>query len=299
MEGQQIGAVRAVTERSRVDTVEPVLPHGHLLPTLQEYVMSTVVPPHALHGSGPHKVLALHGWFSDRSSYLPLFPYVDTERFAWAAMDQRGYGEARELPGPYTTERIARDALALADHLGWSTFSVIGHSMGGKAAQHVVALAPDRVRALVGISPVPASGAGLSDATWEFFASAADDPAVRRAIISTTTGDRLPGPWLDHMVRLSLANSTRDALAGYFPDWAGTDLSPLVRGSAVPALAVAGAHDPALSPDVMRATWLQHFPRATLTVLPDAGHYAIDEAPLALLAHIENFLAPLTPAMGG
>ncbi|MEU5979157.1 alpha/beta hydrolase [Streptomyces sp. NPDC047315] len=260
--------------------------------------MGTVAPPHTLHGSGPHNILALHGWFSDRSSYLPLFPYVDTDRFTWAAMDQRGYGEAREVPGPYTTERIARDALALADHLGWTTFSLIGHSMGGKAAQHALALAPDRVRALVGISPVPASGAGLDDATQQFFSSAADDPAVRRAIINTTTGDRLPGPWLDHMVRQSLANSTRDAFAAYFPDWSGTDLTQLVQGNSVPALAIAGAHDPALSPDAMRATWLQHYPHATLTVLPDAGHYAIDETPLALLAHIETFLAPLTDAVG-
>ncbi|MEU5161101.1 alpha/beta hydrolase [Streptomyces sp. NPDC020875] len=261
--------------------------------------MRNAVAPHTLHGSGRHGVIALHGWFSDRSSYLPLFPYLDTGGFTWAAMDQRGYGEARGLPGPYTTERIARDALALAGHLGWDTFSLVGHSMGGKAAQHVLALAPDRVRALVGISPVPASGAGLDDAARRFFASAADDPDARRAIISTTTGDRLPGPWLDHMVRLSLANSDREAFAAYLPDWAGEDFSPLVRGSSVPALALAGAHDPAISADALRATWLRHYPRGTLDVLPDTGHYAIDETPLALLARIENFLAPFTPGTNG
>ncbi|WP_306430820.1 alpha/beta fold hydrolase [Streptomyces sp. 2R] len=53
---------------------------------------------------------------------------------------------------------MAEDALALADGLGWESFSLVGHSMGGKAAQQVLAQAPRRVRKLVGLArspPVP------------------------------------------------------------------------------------------------------------------------------------------------
>ncbi|MFG2730372.1 alpha/beta fold hydrolase [Streptomyces canus] len=259
--------------------------------------MSPIVLPHTIHGSGPHRVIALHGWFGDRTSYAPLLDYADGERFTYVAVDQRGYGDAQHLQGDYTTAEVAGDVLATADQLGWDTFSLIGHSMGGKVAQHVLALAPERVRSLVGISPVPASGTGFDEGQWAFFGSAVDDPAVRRAIISRTTGDRLPAAWLDAMVRYSQTCSTREAFSAYLKDWAGTDFHPQVKDSPVPALAVAGAHDPELSADVMRATWMTWFPNSTLHVLPDAGHYGMDETPLALLAAVEGFLTGAdTPA---
>ena len=53
---------------------------------------------------------------------------------------------------------------------------------------------------------------------------------------------------------------------------------------------IVGAHDLALSADVMRATWLQWYPNAVLEVLPDAGHYPMDEAPIALTTIVERFL---------
>ncbi|MFD0591794.1 alpha/beta fold hydrolase [Catellatospora coxensis] len=40
----------------------------------------------------------------------------------------------------------------------------------------------------------------------------------------------------------------------------------------------------------MRATWLRWYPNAELSVLADAGHYPMEETPLALVAVIEKFL---------
>ncbi len=53
---------------------------------------------------------------------------------------------------------------------------------------------------------------------------------------------------------------------------------------------MAGALDPALSPDVVRRTWMSWYPRASLTVLRGAGHYAMDETPLDLIRTVEDFL---------
>ncbi|GJP48367.1 hypothetical protein CLOM_g7663 [Closterium sp. NIES-68] len=58
----------------------------------------------------------------------------------------------------YTTEIMARDVLHLADHLGWSHFHVVGHSMGGMIASKVAATAPHRVKSLALIS---VSGGGF------------------------------------------------------------------------------------------------------------------------------------------
>ncbi|MFD9422602.1 MULTISPECIES: alpha/beta fold hydrolase [unclassified Streptomyces] len=248
------------------------------------------VLPHVLHGDGPHKVIAVHGWLADRSAYDPLLPDLDFGSFQYAVVDLRGYGEARDADGSYTTAEGADDVIALADRLGWDRFSLIGHSMGGSVIQRTLAAAPQRVRRIVGVSPVPASGLPLPPEQWELFAAAAQNPDNRRAILDTTTGGRRPAGWLDRMVRRSVECSDAKAFRAWLDSWAGEDFHDRIDGSPVPALVVAGALDPALSADLQRATWMRWFPRAELVELPSCGHYAMDEAPLDLIRVMEDFL---------
>ncbi|MBT2487237.1 alpha/beta hydrolase [Streptomyces sp. ISL-96] len=252
--------------------------------------MAPLVLPRTLLGDGPHRVIAVHGWLADRSAYAAVLPDLDTRSFSYAVVDLRGYGEAKDAPGRYTTAEGAADVLALADRLGWDSFSLVGHSMGGSVVQRVLAAAPQRVRRLVGVSPVPATGLPMPPEQWELFAGAADRPANRRVIIDSTTGGNRPAAWLDRMVRQSVEQSAPKAFGAWFESWAGDDFHAEVKGCDVPALAVTGALDPALSAELMRRTWLDWFPRAALTELPGAGHYAMDETPLQLIRTVEDFL---------
>ncbi|MEV4639569.1 alpha/beta hydrolase [Actinoplanes sp. NPDC049548] len=241
-------------------------------------------------GNGPVYVLALHGWFGSARGWGHLPHLIDGERYTWAFMDYRGYGERRDVPGEYNIAEISRDALELADGLGWERFAVVGHSMGGSAAQHLLADAPDRVTHLVGISPVPASGVPFDEQGWALFDGAARDPGNRKAIIDLTTGNRLSSYWLDTMVRSSLEESTVEAFGAYLPAWARTDFSERVKGNPVPALAVVGEHDPALGAATATATWMATYPNARLEVIAEAGHYAMDETPVRLATILEQFL---------
>lgn len=241
-------------------------------------------------GSGPRRVLALHGWFGSARGWGALPELIDPDRFSYAFLDCRGYGERRDVPGEYTIAEISQDALALADELGWDRFSVVGHSMGGSAAQRVLADAPRRVERLVGISPVPAGGVPFDEQGWALFTGAADDLDNRRAIIDLTTGNRLSRHWLDRMVGDSARASTVAAFRAYLPAWANTDFAAAIAGNPVPALAVVGAHDPALGEAAITATWLTHYPNARLEVLANAGHYAMYETPVRLATVLEEFL---------
>ena len=49
--------------------------------------------------------------------------------------DLRGYGASRGIEGTYTLEESAGDASALRHKLGWTQFSLIGHSMSGLIVQ--------------------------------------------------------------------------------------------------------------------------------------------------------------------
>jgi len=89
---------------------------------------------HEIMGQGPHKVIVLHGWFGDHTTFRPMRDALSLDEFTYAMVAYRGYGLSRRITGNYTMAEISADVRALADELGWKEFSLIGHSMGGMAA---------------------------------------------------------------------------------------------------------------------------------------------------------------------
>ncbi|HET6876235.1 MAG TPA: alpha/beta hydrolase [Jatrophihabitans sp.] len=246
--------------------------------------------PDIVIGAGATRVIALHGWFGSSNGWGMLPELIDPDVFSWAFPDYRGYGSRRDEAGEFTIPEIAADTLALADRLGWDRFAVVGHSMGGSAAQRVFADAPERVTALIGISPVPASGVPFDEQSWALFDGAAENDTNRFSIIDFTTGNRQSKYWIDKMVAFSIAVSTREAFGAYLPSWAKYDFSSQLPTPTVPVHALVGAHDPALGEDTIRATWAAQLPGSQVTVLPDAGHYAMYESPVSLMTAIEKTL---------
>ena len=248
--------------------------------------------PNAHHrvGTGPRGVIALHGWLGDRHAFAAMEDALSHTDFSYVFMDCRGYGDLMKDDGPFTMEQVAADALDLADALGWDTFSLLGHSMGGKAIQRVLTRAPERVDKLVAVTPVPASGVPFDDAGRALFEGAVDKAENRYAIIDFTTGNRLTPSWIHRKVDYSLAHCERAAFSAYFRSWSGDDFSSEVRGRPHPVHVIVGAHDPALGASVMQDTFLAWYPHATMETLANAGHYPMDETPVALVTAIEAFL---------
>lgn len=251
--------------------------------------------PNTFHrvGKGPHPVLVLHGWFGDARAFEPLEAWLSREHFSYVFMDYRGYGRMRDAHGNYTIDEIAADTLALADALGFPTFSLVGHSMGGMAIEKIAAIAPDRVRALVAIAPVPCGGLPFDAARRRLFERAADHLADRRTIIDRSTGNRLPAAWIEWKAAYSAACSSARAFAAYFRAWADTDFSEEITGIH-PVKVLIGEHDPAFDAALMARTYLRRYPLASVDVLRNAGHYPMNETPLALVTAMEAFLLAAT-----
>ncbi len=242
-------------------------------------------------GTGDHAVVCLHGWFgsADGWGYLP--EVVDRDRFTYWFPEMRGYGARRGETGEYTMREYAADALALADEIGLDRFSVVGHSMGGKAAASLLAQAPERVRALVGIAPVAPAPVPLDEDGRSLFFGAPESDDNRRAIIDFTTGSRNSASWVDAMVAFSRAASTQEAFAGAVRSWVSDDYLAEVGSPEVPIACLVGENDPALSVEVMKQSWMQIYPDVTLVELEACGHYPMFEAPVWLATQIEGFLA--------
>lgn len=241
-------------------------------------------------GTGPIPVLFLHGWFGDHSQWDALLPAIDGSQFTCVFMDYRGYSLSRHLTGDYTLAEIGRDALALADHLGWEKFHVVGHSMGGMAVQWLATFGGGRVLSGVAITPVSAGSTPFDEAGWALFSGAADDVNKRAGIIHFTTGSRHNPVWSMGLARYSEEHATREAFAAYLLAWAKTNFAADAQGNPTPLLVLPGEFDAGVPADFVRATIMTYFPNAQLHVLANAGHYPMNETPIDLATRLQAFI---------
>lgn len=244
-------------------------------------------------GSGSHAVVCLNGWFGHAGDWGPWEGMLDKETFTWVFPEYRGYGTRISDTGDFALEEISSDLVDLLDaHVfgRYESVTMLGHSMGGVFAQHVLLQRADLVHAFVGISPVPASGSPMPEEQRALFESAEADPAARRSIIDITTGNRLSGVWLDQMAAETTRNSADATVGGYFRAWVDCDFLDELGTVRIPALVIAGEYDPAVTAEGTKATYGQVFPDLTVVTYPDAGHYAMFESPLRLATDIESFL---------
>lgn len=65
-------------------------------------------------------------------------------------LDNRGIGRSSKPLGHkfYTTSIMANDIIAVAGHIGWTTFHVVGFSMGGMISTRLASLYPERILSL-------------------------------------------------------------------------------------------------------------------------------------------------------
>jgi pimeloyl-ACP methyl ester carboxylesterase len=247
---------------------------------------------HFIHGHGPERALVLHGWFGDWQVFKPMLPALDQDRFSLAFMDYRGYGRSRALEGPFDIRTIALDAVQLVDSLGWESFSLVGHSMGGKVALRVAARSSKRIRRIVAITPVWAGRVPFDDQTLGMFRAAVGDVRVREAIISQTAGGSEPAVWARNMAAHSMEISRSEAFGGYLESWVTDDFESEVHHLKIPTRVIIGARDSSITREVVSSTWLTHLADVSLAVMAEVGHYPMLQAPLSLASLVESFLLP-------
>lgn len=247
---------------------------------------------HTTVGSGKEYVLVFHGWFGDYAVWEPTFNSLDKDAFTYVFMDYRGYGKSRDITGDYSMGEIARDGISLVDELGVDDFHLVGHSMGGMALQRLILDIEDRkrVKSAIAIDPVPACGAQLEGEAWDLFEGAIKSDENRYKILDFTTGNRNSAQWLNYMVERSRASTTEPAFAGYLNAWVKENFAEETKGLETPMLVCIGEHDLAFSKEAMESTYLAWLPNASLEIIANAGHYAMQEAPVNLATVMEDFL---------
>lgn len=211
------------------------------------------------------------------------------------APDMRGFGDNHAGGGPYTVDRYADDAAALAAGLG-GRFVLVGHSMGGKVAVALAARRPPGLAGLVLVAPSPPGPEPMSDAAREALRASfgSREGAVRTARAISARADG-PGPEaaavLDRIVADHL-RADRAAWDAWLDGGSREDITARAAQVAVPVLVVAGAEDHALGPVVQRRLTLPLLPGgARVETVPGSRHLVPLDAPAELAGLIGAFLS--------
>jgi 3-oxoadipate enol-lactonase len=234
-------------------------------------------------GSGP-PVLFLHGLGGCWRDWEPQLERL-SDRYRCVVIEHRGHGRSERVPGPYTTDVFASDALAVARTLDIDHAYVVGLSMGGMIAQKLALAAPDFVDALVLCDTSTHTGAG-----GEMLRKAAD--IVKRdgfaGLQAFTSGD-VTG-WSAHTMAHNpqvARNNLRESASNDPDCWAWAvdalvahDTRDLVGKIAAPTLLVWGAEDKGV-PVRIGEKLADLMGGPPLVVLEDAGHVCNLEQPAA------------------
>ncbi|NMN93890.1 alpha/beta fold hydrolase [Antrihabitans stalactiti] len=231
----------------------------------------------AIEGNGNHKVLVLHGWALDSGVWLTARALSDVGRFTFAYVDFPGYGVARDEAPADGIDGMAQAALDDAKGLGWESFSVLGHSMGGLTALRVATLAPQQVRSVVAVTPASPAGTPLDEQTYAAFASAWSDPGPT---IKGGLSPNIAAEDLSRLVARNRASMTQAVWDAYLANWTAASFFSELGSLEMPVTLFYGDSDPFITEDYLKDT-VNAIPNVESLELKGSGHYPMIEAPAA------------------
>lgn len=248
-------------------------------------------------------VVAVHGITANHRSFSLLAARVDGPLLA---VDLRGRGGSRALPGPYGLEQHAEDVAAAMAAAGIERAIVVGHSMGAYVAVRLAAAHPERVASLVlvdGGLPLRPAPAGEERSPEEVLG-----PAIDRLRMTFPSGDAYRDFWREHPAFGPYWSAAIEEYVDYdlVPVDAHAEVDGALRPSANPDAVVAnlveldgrggyvedleslavpavllrsprGLFDeaPGLYDDEWLATWRSRLPELEVRDIPGTNHYTI------------------------
>lgn len=246
-------------------------------------------------GAGPPLLLD-SGWVTHLRAQLDLFAFRAfigrlAERFTVIRYDKPGCGLSDSGAADLSFDTQVAVALAVADAVNASRFSLFGASQGGQVAAAIAAQHPDRVAALV-LFGTCASGSDLAP------------PAVRDSVVAMVrahgglgskvlTSIFIPDPGdgeVEALTRMFRAAASPDVAGALLQVYYGTDVRPLLPSIRARTAVLHREVDPATGFALGREV-ASLIPGAVLIPLPGTSHLFYHGEWAAVLDAALGFLA--------
>ena len=256
-------------------------------------------------------MLLLHGFPESRHSWRAALPALAAAGYRAVAPDQRGYSPGAR-PDPtdlsnYAFDRLVADAIEIAGAAGYDgkRFHLVGHDWGGQVSWGVAGKHPERLASLTILSrPHPTS---FRRALLKEDGDQKHRSRHHRAFLDADTGKLLladnarrlrdglfgqgvPAAALEeHLSVLGNPEALEAALAWYRSN---KGLAADIGTIKVPTLYIWGDADATVGPDAAYGTGEFVGAAYAMEVLPNVGHFVMDQAPAKatdlMLAHLKK-----------
>ena len=252
--------------------------------------MNIKIIGHQAFGNGPTKVIALHSWMDDAQSWKTTIPFLNPNKYTYAFMDVRGYGESNNIEGEYSLEEIKNDIFNLAEALGFTKFHLIGHSMCGMVAQYAALKdSKNKIEKIVLLTPVASSGFPADEETKGFLKSVVQNIEVAKMAYGAFTSNRYSDYWYSLRAERHVAVTDEKAQLSYMKMWLQENFHQEMSRLEKPFLVVAGAYDhPMFKVDAQKENF-EGFNQVEFIEFENSGHFPMQEAPVFLATTIENY----------
>ncbi|MFI8236845.1 alpha/beta fold hydrolase [Streptomyces sp. NPDC085866] len=230
-------------------------------------------------------VMFVHGWTANRHRWDHQLEHFSAGRRV-IRLDLRGHGESTGA-GVRTIAELAKDVLALLDHLEVERFVLVGHSMGGMISQTIALSHAERVERMVLVNSIGRMtynrGRGLL--------MAASTLVPYKLFVATNIQRAFAPGYPREEVReyiRSSADTPREVVMTLYGAMRAFDLLDRAGEIATPTLMVHGFHDIQL-PVRQMLRMAKAYPNAVVRII-DAGHELPVEKPAELTAALDWFL---------
>jgi pimeloyl-ACP methyl ester carboxylesterase len=277
----------------------------------RELELSTGVRAHvALAGpDDAPRVLALHGWPQHWWIWRKLIEQLG-EEVRIACPDLRGLGwSGWPQDGDFRKARLADDALATLDALGWDRALLVGHDWGGVASYLVALDAPERLDGLLVLAAAHPWQQPLKILAngWRFaYQLPIAPPRIGRLVMrdgrytaavlraGSGAGFRFTPEEIATYVDALREDVPARATEGYYGSFLTHDSVALGRAAAgrrleVPTRLLYGTREPLGVP--LARGLERHGDDAALVLLPGAGHWLAEERPDAVADAVRAMIA--------
>ncbi|HLX28311.1 MAG TPA: 3-oxoadipate enol-lactonase [Casimicrobiaceae bacterium] len=226
---------------------------------------------------------------SDMSMWDEQVPHW-SKRFRVVRYDARGHGRTAVSPGPYTIDRLGRDALAVLDALHIERAHFCGLSMGGMMGMWLMSHAGGRIaRAVLANTSAHMPPRSL----WDERMAQVRENGMNAIVEGTlerwlTPAFRAKEPGAVERVRTMILRTPVEGYLGCCAAIRDMDQREAIRSIRTPTLVIIGAHDPSTTPEAGEAIH-RAIAGSEVTTL-EAAHLSNVEQPIVFATAVERFL---------
>jgi len=259
---------------------------------------------------GRAPILVMHGAnYFDSYDWIGVAGALARDRQV-IAFDRRGWGESAWSPSKdYSLDAHVDDAVAIAARMDWDKVILMGHSASGRVVVSMAANFPDKIAGLIIVDPLlaigPAGGGGQGPATGNpptifpsieaamaSFAKLNNPPRIARdreraehALVKVDAG---------YMLKRDPDNGNQTPVGegASLPRRPRSDVWKDLAAVKAPTMLVRGLRSDRWSdPAILERITKDH---SRILIAPvDAQHDVADQAPEALIAHVQKFAATI------